>query len=106
MVLNECENVLRESGSEWLVVAGDLNLWPKDTIPALPTLGLIDAMSKKRLRPELDEPLGGSRIWTTRNEEKDSNGARQEIDFGGVDDYPDAWNWSDHAPVSVTFNGV
>ena len=120
-ILNECEDVMREFGSERLVVAGDLNLWPEDTIPAFAALGLIDVVSKKRLLPELEEPLGGSRIWTHKNGAKDSNGARQEIDFiftsndligtvsdveGGVDDYPDAWNWSDHAPVSVTFNGV
>jgi hypothetical protein len=120
-ILNECEDVIDHFGPEQLVLAGDLNLWPDDALPPLLDLGLIDVVSRKTRLPELDAPLGGSRIWTHKNGPRDSNGARQEIDFifvsgdliesvkdvdGGVDDFPDAWDFSDHAPVVATLDGL
>ena len=68
--------------------------------------------------PELKGAVGGSRIWTHKNGNS-PNAARQELDFifatdeladevsavgGGIDDFPDAWDVSDHAPVVVDFN--
>ena len=120
-ILNECEDVIDHFGPEQLVLAGDLNLWPDDALPPLWDLGLVDVVSRKTRLPELDSPLGGSRIWTHKNGSRASNGARQEIDFifvsgdliesvkdvdGGVDDFPDAWDFSDHAPVVATLDGL
>jgi exonuclease III len=58
----------------------------------------------------------GSRIWTHKNGPKASDGMRQELDYifiskdlrdyfigtkGGIDDFPGAWDVSDHAPITV-----
>lgn len=31
-------------------------------------------------------------------------GLSRDLDPGGVDDFPDAWGMSDHAPVAVSLN--
>lgn len=69
--------------------------------------------------PPLKDPIEGTRIWTHKNGAKHTDGARQELDFifisedlrrnvieisGGVHDFPDAWEMSDHAPVVVTLD--
>jgi endonuclease/exonuclease/phosphatase family metal-dependent hydrolase len=74
-------------------------------------MGLVDDL------PELKGAVGGSRIWTHKNGNS-PNAARQELDFiftteeladevvavaGGIDDFPNAWDVSDHAPVTVDF---
>ena len=58
-------------------------------------------------------------LWTHKNGPACSNGARQELDYifvsrqlatgmqdiaGGVHDYPESWEMSDHSPVAVTLN--
>jgi len=117
LILNECEDVIRDHGADRLVVAGDFNLWPSYVSRDFKQIGLVDVTGSRNSFPVLDSPVGQSRIWTHKNGPRQSNGARQEIDFvfvskdlaksmfdimGGVDDYPDAWDMSDHAPVVVS----
>jgi hypothetical protein len=116
-IANEYVDLVTEYGLERVVVAGDFNLWPDDLLPLLSELHLDDVTSKRKSFPRLQDPRGGSRIWTHKNGAKNTNGARQELDYifvgsefdgelrdirGGVDDFPDAWEFSDHAPVAVT----
>jgi endonuclease/exonuclease/phosphatase family metal-dependent hydrolase len=101
-----------------VILAGDFNLWPKDILPVVENnLGMVDIMGLVEDLPELKDAVGGSRIWTHKNGNS-PNAARQELDFifttdeladevsavgGGVSDFPDAWDVSDHAPVVVVF---
>jgi len=116
-IMREYSDLTDEYGSERIAVAGDFNLWPCDVVPAMSELGLVDVTSQRAEFPKLKAPRGGSRIWTHKNGAKDTDGARQELDFifvsrdlrgglsrieGGVDDFPDAWDMSDHAPVAVS----
>lgn len=116
-IAKELEDLRAEYGDERIVVAGDLNLWPSNVLPVAESIGLVDVTSQRASFPHLDSPRGESRIWTHKNGNKNGNGARQELDFilvsedladclhdikGGVDDFPDAWDMSDHAPVAVT----
>ena len=116
-IIAEYADVVDEYGVERVVIAGDFNLWPEHMLPIVEQLYLDDVTSQRKSFPKLREPRGGSRIWTHKNGAKDTDGARQELDFifvskhfdgqlkdirGGVDDFPDAWDMSDHAPVAVT----
>jgi len=116
-IIAEYSDVVEEYGVERVVIAGDVNLWPKHMLPIVEQLHLDDVTSQRETFPKLREPRGGSRIWTHKNGAKETDGARQELDFnfvskhfdgklkdirGGIDDFPDAWNMSDHAPVAVT----
>ena len=82
-------------------------------------IGLTSVTDLRGSFPKLRNPESGSRIWTHKNGPKASDGMRQELDFifiskdlkkkfvstkGGVGDYPDAWEMSDHAPVTVTIS--
>jgi endonuclease/exonuclease/phosphatase family metal-dependent hydrolase len=116
-IVNECVDLL-DSGNERVILAGDFNLWPKDILPVVENnLGMVDIMGLVKDLPELKDAVGGSRIWTHKNGNS-PNAARQELDFifttdeladevvavgGGVSDFPDAWDVSDHAPVVVVF---
>ena len=116
-IVNECVDLL-DSGNERVILAGDFNLWPEHIVPvAENNLGLVDIMGLVEDLPELKDAVGGSRIWTHKNGNS-PNAARQELDFifttdeladevvavgGGVSDFPDAWDVSDHAPVVVVF---
>jgi exonuclease III len=116
-IVNECVDLL-DSGNERVILAGDFNLWPKDILPVVENnLGMVDIMGFVEDLPELKDAVGGSRIWTHKNGNS-PNAARQELDFifttdeladevsavgGGVSDFPDAWDVSDHAPVVVVF---
>lgn len=116
LVLNELEDLTRAYGSKRTVVAGDFNLWPDDVEPEMHQFGLTSSTSLRTSFPELTEPVSGTRIWTHKNGKKEGNGKCQELDFiflskdlvpsvvdsrGGVDDFPDSWDMSDHAPVVV-----
>jgi exonuclease III len=116
-IIAEYADVVDEYGVERVVIAGDFNLWPEHMLPIVEQLYLDDVTAQRKSFPKLREPRGGSRIWTHKNGAKDTDGARQELDFifvskhfdgklkdirGGVDDFPDAWDMSDHAPVAVT----
>lgn len=116
-VVNEARDVLRQHGSQRFVLAGDFNLWSLNLFPKVKKLNLVDVTSCRTDLPNLEAPAGGSRIWTHKNGQACGNGARQELDYilvskdlksalsdirGGVHDFPNAWEMSDHAPVGVT----
>ena len=117
-IANECIDLI-DSGNDRVILAGDFNLWPSDVLPIVENnMGLVDLMGSVEGLPELVGGVGGSRIWTHKNGNS-PNAARQELDFifvseeiadevvsvgGGIDDFPDAWEMSDHAPVIVEFN--
>jgi exonuclease III len=116
-IVNEYVDLIEEYGTERLVIAGDFNLWPDHLLEFTEKMLLTDVTSQRKKFPRLREPVGGSRIWTHKNGAKHTDGARQELDFifvsedlkdgltdieGGVDDFPDSWEMSDHAPVAVT----
>ena len=116
-IANECADLIL-SGNDRVILAGDFNLWPDHLVPIIEeNLGLVDVMSFVEDLPELEGAVGGSRIWTHKNGNS-PNAARQELDFifvseelsdgvtavgGGIFDFPDAWDMSDHAPVVVEF---
>jgi hypothetical protein len=115
--VNEYVDLL-DSGNERVKLAGDFNLWPEHIVPiAEENLGLVNLMAHVVDLSELKGSVGGSRIWTFKNGNS-PNAARQEIDFifatdeladevsavgGGINDFPDAWEISDHAPAVVDF---
>lgn len=118
-ILNEFGDLIEEYGTERLVVAGDFNLWPDHLLEYTEQMSLVDVTGQRKKFPKLNDPSGGARIWTHKNGAKHTNGARQELDYifvskdlksglsdikGGVDDFPDAWDMSDHAPVVTTIN--
>jgi len=116
-IANECIDLI-DSGKDRVILAGDFNLWVQDVVPIVEdNLGLVDVMAMVEDLPLLEGAVGGSRIWTHKNGNS-PNAARQELDFifvseellteisavgGGIDDFPDAWDMSDHAPVVVEF---
>jgi len=119
VISNEVRDVIRHHGNEEIVLAGDFNLWPDRVVPTVEDLGLVDVTGSRTSLPDLETPSGGSRIWTHKNGPKYSRGARQELDYifvashlargmrdisGGVHDFPDSWEMSDHSPVAVTLS--
>ncbi len=112
----EVDDVLREHGDKRFVVAGDFNLWPNYVVGDFKEIGMTSVTDLRMSFPTLRDPQFGTRIWTHKNGAKDSDGKRQELDFifiskdlkkkfvatkGGVGDFPDAWDMSDHAPVAI-----
>ena len=80
-----------------------------------PTIeGQINISGKERA-----DGIGGTRVWTHKNTgHPDKKAAVQELDFifatedlweelinvqAGIEDFPDAWTVSDHAPVVAEF---
>jgi endonuclease/exonuclease/phosphatase family metal-dependent hydrolase len=115
LLYRELDDVVKEHGDKKLIVAGDFNLWP-DYLVGFKDMGLTSVTDLRNSYPKLRSPESGSRIWTHKNGPKASDGMRQELDFifvskdikrnfistrGGVGDFPDAWDMSDHAPVTV-----
>ena len=113
---HELEDVISEHGDQKLLVAGDFNIWPDYVVGGFEDIGLKSVTDLRDSFPTLRSPECGSRIWTHKNGPKASDGMRQELDFifiskdlkkkfvstkGGVGDFPDAWEMSDHAPVTV-----
>jgi endonuclease/exonuclease/phosphatase family metal-dependent hydrolase len=113
----EIDDVLSEHGDKRFVVAGDFNLWPDDVVDDFKSIDMTSVTDLRKSFPTLRDAQYGSRIWTHKNGAKTSDGKRQELDFifiskdlkkkfvsteGGVGDFPDAWEMSDHAPVTVT----
>lgn len=112
----EIEDLIHEHGSEKIICAGDFNLWPSDITGWFEKIGMVSVTDLRNSFPNLRDPVAGSRIWTHKNGPKASDGMRQELDFiflskdlvkhvkgtkGGVGDFSDSWEMSDHAPVSV-----
>ncbi len=113
---NEVDDILHEHGDKRFVVAGDFNLWPNYVVGEFKSIGMVSVTDLRKTFPTLRDPQFGTRIWTHKNGAKASDGMRQELDFifiskdlrkkfistkGGVGDFPDAWDMSDHAPVIV-----
>ena len=116
---------LIDSGNDRVILAGDFNLWSSDALPIVENnigliglIDLIDLMGSVDGLPKLVGGVGGSRIWTHKNGNS-PNTAEQEHDFicvseeladevvsvgGGIDDFPDAWDMSNHAPIIVKLN--
>lgn len=111
--------------AERIVLAGDLNLWPThfgDYFDQFGLYDLIDITSEWREPLERcancdGEPEGCGHLWTHKNGNS-PNAAVQQIDFifasealtdevtdvyGGVGEFEDAWDFSDHAPVVAEF---
>ena len=116
LLRHELEDVISEHGDKKLIVAGDFNIWPDYVVGGFEDIGLKSVTDLRDSFPTLLSPECGSRIWTHKNGPKASDGMRQELDFifiskdlkkkfvstkGGVGDFPDAWEMSDHAPVTV-----
>lgn len=116
-IVNEFSDLIENYGTDRLVMAGDFNLWPDHLLEYTEQMNLVDVTGQRKQPPDPREPVGGSRIWTHKNGAKHTDGARQELDYifvsedlknslgdirGGIDDFPDSWEMSDHAPVSVT----
>ena len=116
LIHHELEDVISEHGDKKLIVAGDFNIWPDYVVGGFEDIGLKSVTDLRKSFPTLRSPESSSRIWTHKNGPKASDGMRQELDFifiskdlekkfvstkGGVGDYPDAWEISDHAPVTV-----
>lgn len=116
LTLNELEDLTRAHGNKRTIVAGDFNLWPDHVEPEMKKYGFTSSTALRATFPNLHQPIGGTRIWTHKNGKKDGGGKCQELDFifmskdlvssvvgswGGVDDFPDSWDMSDHAPVVV-----
>ena len=112
----EIDDIIGEHGDKRLIVAGDFNLWPNSVVRHFDDIGMTSVTDLRKSFPTLRDPQHGSRIWTHKNGAKASDGARQELDFiflskdlknkflstkGGVGDFPDAWDMSDHAPIVV-----
>jgi exonuclease III len=110
---------VRASGRERIIVAGDFNLWPVDINGVLDevSMPLYDLVGEVFDFEPMPGGVGESRIWTHKNGNS-PNAAKQEIDFifatepvaqemesagGGIDLFPDAWDFSDHAPVFADF---
>jgi exonuclease III len=107
-----------------IVVAGDFNLWPADMPEIFDEFGLVDLVAATReWRPELPNCSGCDlgdecgHMWTHRNT-GGKNARVQQIDYvfaseelldevvaveGGYADFPAADEYSDHAPIVVTF---
>ena len=115
----EIDDVISEHGDKKLIVAGDFNNWPDYVVDSFRNIGLTSVTDLRKTFPKLRDPQYGSRIWTHKNGPKASDGMRQELDFmfiskdlkkkfvsteGGVGDYPDAWDMSDHAPVTMAIS--
>ena len=116
-IFDDLSNLIRSYRN--VIVAGDLNVLPLDKSHRLKALGLVDVVeATSASRPPLDGCFHcgqGSRcghLWTHRN--KSDPDKPQNIDYmfvskpvtkkiqrvyGGVQDFPDAWEYSDHAPV-------
>lgn len=130
--LRQLEPLLESKRGRRIVIAGDFNIWPFMTNQLLRHYDLTDLVEytanerqplpgcancsylTKNGRPP-KEPCG--HLWTHRNE-GGRNPAKQQIDFilatdelvdelesvsGGVADFPDVWDVSDHAPVVADF---
>lgn len=123
-MLQDLEPLLSSKFADRLVLAGDLNMWPVDAANAMRRTGLVDLVEHtSHTRPALAGCSGCTmgaqcgHMWTHRNGNA-PGAAVQNIDFiyasttlvrelrqvtGGVHDYPDTWNVSDHAPVVADF---
>jgi len=124
-LLADLEPLLDSERGERLIVAGDLNLLPRDAVSIAEAFGLVDLI--EWTGSDRSGPLPGCRmcdlgddcrhLWTHRNR-GGKNPSVQQIDylfaskrianevdrvFGGYGDFPHADEASDHAPVVAEF---
>ena len=125
ILMEQLDPLLRSDRRDRIVVAGDFNLTPKGMGGLADSYGLVDlvtstANSRSPLDGCNDCDAGADcgHMWTHRN--TDQPGAKaQNIDYilatpelagevvsvsGGISDFPDAWEISDHAPVVADFS--
>ncbi len=117
--------VIMKSGRDRLVVAGDLNLLPYEASEMFHEIDLFDLVdmtsSQRDPLPNCTRcNLGGDcgHLWTHKNGNANGNGVPQQIDYifaskamvkefkhldGGISSFPDAWIYSDHAPLFADF---
>lgn len=123
LAIAELDPLFNSDRFDRLILGGDFNLWPVDVPRFLreEMLDLVEATGETR------NPLEGCtgcdlgskccHVWTHKNGNS-PNAARQQIDFlfasralaeelhnvaAGVNDFPDAWDVSDHAPILAEF---
>jgi hypothetical protein len=124
-MMEQLQPLFDSDRAERLLLAGDLNLWPShfgDYFEQFGLYDLIDLTSEDREPLERcancdGEPEGCGHLWTHKNGNS-PNAAVQQIDFifstealarqltdiyGGVGEFEDAWDVSDHAPVVAEF---
>jgi hypothetical protein len=76
-IVNECVDLL-DSGNDRVILAGDFNHWPEHIVPvAEKNLELVDIMGLVKDLPELKGAVGGSRIWTHKNGNKNPGGEKK-----------------------------
>jgi len=125
VLMEQLDPLLRSYRRNRIVIAGDFNLAPIAMIGLADDYGLIDlTASTADSRPPLDGCTGCDagrdcgHFWTHRNSNQPGAKA-QNIDYilatpdlarevttvtGGVGDFPDVWDFSDHAPVVADFS--
>ena len=125
ILMEQLDPLLRSDRRDRIVVAGDFNLTPKGMGGLADSYGLVDlvtstANSRSPLDGCTDCDAGADcgHMWTHRNTNQPGAKA-QNIDYilatpelagevvsvsGGISDFPDAWEISDHAPVVADFS--
>lgn len=125
ILMQQLDPLLRSDRRDRIVVAGDFNLTPKGMGGLADSYGLVDlvtstANSRSPLDGCTDCDAGADcgHMWTHRNTNQPGAKA-QNIDYilatpelagevvsvsGGISDFPDAWEISDHAPVVADFS--
>ena len=124
-MMRQLEPLFDSDRGRRIVVAGDLNLLPRDVSRVTQSYGLNDVIDYSAdWRPKLkgcnscNRPSGCHHMWTHKNT-GGKNPSVQQVDYifvsdeladeiriveGGDRDFPDAWDMSDHAPVVVEFD--
>ena len=120
VILDDLRDLMKSPRGKRLIIAGDFNLWPQHMRDYVSMRKMIDVVDYTFNERELvgcsgctsnSSPCG--HMWTHKNGNKP--GAKvQNLDYlfispklkdalgeviGGVADFPDAWDMSDHAPV-------
>lgn len=125
VLMEQLDPLLRSDRRDRIVVAGDFNLTPIGMNGLADDYGLVDLVaSTANSRPPLDGCTGCDagancgHLWTHRNTNQPGAKA-QNIDYilatpelageavsvsGGIRDFPDVWEVSDHAPVVADFS--
>ena len=124
-ILDDLERIVK-SRRERIVVAGDLNLWPADVAGLFEDVGLVDLLFETSPQREALAGCSGcdlgpecGHLWTHKNGKADGGGKPQQIDYifcsedlfdslqdvwGGVYEFDDVLEYSDHAPVIADFS--
>jgi exonuclease III len=130
--MGQLEPLLHSRSGDRVLIAGDFNVWPFMAADLIGDYGLTDLVEHTgNERSPLDDCANCNylidqgrppvekcgHLWTHRNE-GGPNPTKQQIDFifatnelvgelksvsGGVADFPDVWEVSDHAPVIADF---